>query len=89
MPMATATMPPSPIGVSKQRVRPCFFCSPSVHAEHAAEIADVLAEGRARSGRCASITSSAELSAWIMFIVAIGQTPHLLALLGAGAGASP
>ncbi len=30
MPMATPTIPASPIGVSKQRVTPCFFCSPSV-----------------------------------------------------------
>ena len=36
-------MPPSAIGVSSTRCSPYLRCSPSVTAEHAAEIADVLA----------------------------------------------
>ena len=42
--MAAPTMPSSLIGVSKQRLLPNFCCSPCGAAEHAAEIADVLAE---------------------------------------------
>ena len=37
-------MPSSLIGVSKQRLLPYFCCRPGGAAEHAAEIADVLAE---------------------------------------------
>ena len=44
MPTAAPMMPPSLIGVSNTRVLPYFFCRPCGGAEHAAEIADVLAE---------------------------------------------
>ena len=44
MPIAAPTMPDSLIGVSKQRVLPNRCCKPLRAAEHAAEVADVLAE---------------------------------------------
>ena len=73
--MAAATMPPSRdrrVEAARQAV---LLLQAVGDAEHAAEIADVLAERRARSGSRASITSSAELSAWIMFIVAMVRLP--------------
>ena len=42
--MATATMPLSPIGASKQRLRAVLLLQAVGDAEHAAEVADVLAE---------------------------------------------
>ena len=44
MPIAAPTMPDSLIGVSKQRLLPNFACRPFGATEHAAEVADVLAE---------------------------------------------
>src|SRR5665213_3169753 len=68
MPMAVATMPPSEIGVSKQRVRPCFFCKPSVTRKTPPKKPTSSPMIR-MSGSSDSLTSRAELSAWIIFMV--------------------
>ena len=79
MPMAAATMPPSAIGVSKQRVRPCFFCKPVGDAEHAAEIADILAEDQhVRVARQHHVERRVERLDHVHR--RHGQTPSLLAL---------
>ena len=67
MPMAAPTMPPSAIGASKQRVRPCFFCSPSVPRNTPPKKPTSSPKIRT-SGSRSSMVSSAEFSAWIMFI---------------------
>ena len=89
MPTATPTMPPSAIGVSKQRGQAVFLLQAFGGAEHAAEIADVLAEDRARRDRAPASRPCAEFSAWIMFIVGHGQTPSFLALAAQMPAASP
>ncbi len=68
MPIAVAMMPPSEIGVSKQRVYAVARLQPVGHAEDAAEIADILAEHEHVRDRPPCVTSSALLSAWIMLM---------------------
>src|SRR5665213_210151 len=80
MPTATPIRPLSAIGVSKQRSRPYFFCSPSV-ARKTPPKKPTSSPNTSTSGSRPSITSMAEFSAWIMFIRAMRLHPHLLALL--------
>ena len=66
MPMAAPTMPPSEIGVSKHARLAVLRLQAFGAAEHAAEIADVLAEDDARWGRAPASRPSPSCSAWIM-----------------------
>ena len=67
MPTATPMIPPSAIGVSNTRWRAVLRLQPVGAAEHAAEVADVLAEDTTSSSR-SSITSIAERSATFIAI---------------------
>src|ERR1700741_2110995 len=79
MPMATATMPASPMGVSKQRVRPCFFCKPSVTRKTPPKNPTSSPKVRTLGSRV-MVTSSAEFNAWIMFMVGTASDSQFLAL---------
>src|SRR4051812_7827692 len=75
MPTAVAMMPPSLIGESKQRVAPYFFCNPSVTRNTPPKY-PASSPNVSTLGSRESITSRAEFSAWIMFIVGIASLPH-------------
>src|ERR1700741_1303771 len=79
MPMATATMPASPMGGSKQRVRPCFFCKPSVTRKTPPKNPTSSPKVRTLGSRV-MVTSSAEFNAWIMFMVGTASDSQFLAL---------
>ena len=72
--MAAAMMPPSEMRRVEAARQPVFLLQPIGDAEHAAEIAHILAEHE-HIGSRVSITSSAEFSAWIMFITAMVRPP--------------